>query len=83
MNETLIGVARYGMDSSGDSCEFALVIADAWQGRGLGKCVLESLVEAARARSIPRLTGLTLSTNAAMLRPARRRSSCQQERQHK
>src|SRR5262245_26766702 len=34
--ETLIGVARYVRDKKGNAAEFAIVIADAWQGRGIG-----------------------------------------------
>lgn len=64
--ETLLGVARYAMDSTGDSCEFALVVTDAWQGRGLGKFLLERLIEVARAHGIPRMMGFALSTNTAM-----------------
>ncbi len=43
--ETLLGVARYAMDNTGDSCEFALVVTDAWHGRGLGKLLLERLIK--------------------------------------
>ena len=32
--EVLIGVARYVLDARGRGCEFALVIADAWQAPG-------------------------------------------------
>lgn len=68
--ETLIGVARYALEPGG-GCEFALVVADAWQGRGLGRQLLLRLIEAARARGVAFVTGLVLSTNAGMLRLAR------------
>lgn len=32
----LLAVARYALAADGASCEFAIVIADAWQGRGFG-----------------------------------------------
>lgn len=70
--ETLIGVARYALEADGASCEFALVIADAWQGRGLGRHLTESLMAAARAHGIPRMSGYVLSTNYTMLGLARK-----------
>lgn len=65
--ETLIGVARYVRDADGTGCEFAIVIADAWQGRGIGRRLLEKLIEVARDRGIARIHGDVLATNAPML----------------
>ncbi|MBI1943206.1 MAG: GNAT family N-acetyltransferase [Betaproteobacteria bacterium] len=65
-HETLIGVARY-VGAPDGSCEFALVIADAWQGRGIGRRMLEKLVAVARGRGLKRIYGDVLSTNRAML----------------
>lgn len=65
--ETLIGVARYVRDAEGADCEFAIVIADAWQGRGIGRRMLEKLISVARSRGIRRLYGDVLATNAPML----------------
>src|SRR5712671_8052860 len=33
--ETAIGVARYARLADGATCEFAITVADAWQGRGI------------------------------------------------
>ena len=65
--ETLIGVARYALDADGESGEFALVIADAWQGRGIGRKMLEKLVAVAKRRGLRRIYGDTLSINRPML----------------
>src|SRR5258708_1986676 len=35
--ETAIGVARYARLADGATCEFAITVADAWQGRGIGR----------------------------------------------
>jgi len=70
--ETLIGVARYALEPDGGSCEFALVIADAWQGRGIGRRMLEKLIAVARTRGVRRMYGDTLATNRPMLRLAQR-----------
>lgn len=71
--EILIGVARYALEADGAGCEFAMVVADAWQGRGIGTQLLERLAGAARAHAIARISGYVLSTNATMLGFARRR----------
>jgi acetyltransferase len=69
--ETAIGVARYSRLADGGSCEFAIVIADLWQGCGLGTRLLQKLIESARGHGIRRMVGVVLATNAPMLRLAR------------
>jgi acetyltransferase len=64
----LIGVARYVQNPDGDSCEFALVVADAMQGRGIGTRLMKSLIEAARGKGLKRMVGLVLATNERMFR---------------
>jgi acetyltransferase len=68
--ETEIGVVRYVVDEDGAGAEFALLITDAWQGRGVGVLLLGIAIEHARCRGIPRLHGVTSSSNAGMLRLA-------------
>ncbi|MGH8674654.1 MAG: GNAT family N-acetyltransferase [Burkholderiales bacterium] len=70
--EVLIGVARYVSDVDGRGCEFALVVADAWQGRGIGRRLLEKLIAVARSRGLARIHGDVLSTNQPMLEFCRR-----------
>ncbi len=74
--EVLIGVARYVMDAAPADgpapCEFAIVIADAWQGRGIGWRMLQKLIDVARSRGVPRMYGDILSGNQAMLQMVRR-----------
>lgn len=65
--ESIIGVARYVAEEGGEECEFALVLADAWQGRGIGRRMLEKLVAVAAQRGIRRMHGDILSTNGQML----------------
>jgi acetyltransferase len=71
-NEMIIGVGRYVLDEDRRGCEFALVIADAWQGRGIGRRMLEKLIATAGARGIEFIYGDVLSTNVQMLALARR-----------
>jgi acetyltransferase len=65
--ETLLGVARYVRDKDGDAAEFAIVVADAWHGRGIGTRLLAKLVEAARRHGVKRLYGDILAMNRPML----------------
>ena len=65
--EPQIGVARYVRESSPGDAEFAIVLSDDWQGRGLGTKLLMSLVVAARSHGVRRLVGTTLSVNSGML----------------
>ena len=66
----LVGVARYDASQSADEerAEFAIVVEDRYQGRGLGKVLLRQLAEAARANDIRYLEGSTLADNQNMLR---------------
>ena len=70
--EVLIGVARYVLEPEGRACEFALVIADAWQGRGIGRRMMEKLIAVARSRGLERIYGDVLATNRPMLEFCRR-----------
>jgi len=70
--ETLIGVARYVRDKQGDAAEFAIVIADAWQGRGIGRRLLQKLIDTARRRGLRLLYGEILATNRPMLELVRK-----------
>ena len=65
--EVLIGVARYVLDADGSGCEFAIVIADDWHGRGIGRRLMEKLIVIARSRGLQRIFGDVLSTNQHML----------------
>jgi acetyltransferase len=65
--EAEIGVARYVANPDGESCEFALVIADGWQRRGLGRRMMEQLVAVARARGLRAMVGHVLAENRGML----------------
>ena len=50
--------------------EFALVVADAWQGLGLGRALMERLIRHARVARLPGLHGIVRTGNRAMLRLA-------------
>ena len=66
--EVELGVARYATNPDGDTCEFALVIADSMQGKGLGQKLMVALMEAARANGLSVIEGEVLSNNHKMLK---------------
>jgi acetyltransferase len=67
-----IAVGRYAPNPDGETAEFALVVADAWQGKGLGRMLLERLCSYARAAGYRSLYGHILQANHAMLELAQR-----------
>jgi acetyltransferase len=61
-----IGVARIAVDPEGASGEFAVVVADAWQNRGVGKRLMCELLRAARALGLKEVWGDILASNRRM-----------------
>jgi acetyltransferase len=66
-SELEVGVSRYVQDPDGQGCEFALVVADAWQGKGVGSALMSALVDRARSMGIHRMYGEILAENTKML----------------
>ena len=62
-----IDVGRLNRSHVGGDAEFALLVADAWQGRGRGSRMLAALIGVARAEKITRISGTILPENHAML----------------
>jgi acetyltransferase len=65
--EIEIGVARYVLGGDGKTCEFALTVADAWQHRGIGRALMQQLMNGAAAAGIETMVGDILSSNVPML----------------
>ncbi len=72
------GVARYSVEPDGESAEFAVVVGDRWQGLGLGRALMEALLESARQRGVRELYGEVLARNRPMLELAARFGFSQQ-----
>jgi acetyltransferase len=69
--ELQIGVSRYAINPDGKSCEFALAVADAWQGRGIGHKLMNRLMEIARDYGLEVIEGDVLAKNYKMIDLAR------------
>lgn len=64
----ILAVVRYeAEDASGDSAEYAALVEDRMQRKGLGMALTRHLVEAARERGIRRLEAYVLLENTGML----------------
>lgn len=68
----VIAVGRLNRLHGCNDAEFAVLVSDAWQGRGLGTHLLEALVRIGRAEKMSRITGTVLAANLAMLDLCRR-----------
>jgi acetyltransferase len=62
-----VAVARYTVDPDEVSCEFALTVADDWQGLGIGHHLMIELMRIARRRGLERIHGEVLAANSHML----------------
>lgn len=70
--ETVVAEARYARGDDPSVAEFAVAVAEDWQGRGLASLLLAKLMCRAAAAGIRRMVGETLATNASMLHLARK-----------
>ena len=66
--EQQLGVARCARDDEDPArWDFAIVVGDAWQGQGLGKALLQRLIQCADDSGVPALSSVALSENRRML----------------
>jgi len=70
-DERQVAVARYADYRDRRGCEFAIVVADDWQGKGIATELLKSLIEIARARHLTYMDGIVLKENTEMISLAR------------
>ena len=61
-DQGIAGVARYGT-GHGESHDVAVVVADEWQGRGLGRLLMRRLAHIARLRGIGSFHATMLGDN--------------------
>jgi acetyltransferase len=64
----LLGVSRFHMDPESREAEFAVVVGDQWQGKGLGRHLMEKLITVAKTMGVKRLVGVVLRENNPMLK---------------
>ena len=69
--EERIGGARVVPTSRRGTCEFAVSLVDAWQGRGAGMLLMKEVIHLARKLGYRRIEGQVLCINLRMLAIAR------------
>lgn len=65
--EEIVASGRIVFESAATSCEFAIAVRDEWQGRGLGRRLLNALIAGARLRGHTEVHARVLATNAGMI----------------
>jgi GNAT superfamily N-acetyltransferase len=65
--DEIVAVVRYEREGGTDGAEYAALVEDRFQGRGLGIGLTRHLIEAARERGIGRLHALVMRENRPML----------------
>jgi GNAT superfamily N-acetyltransferase len=63
----IVAVVRYEREAGTDGAEYAALVEDRFQGRGVGIGLTRRLIEAARERGIGRLHALVMRENRKML----------------
>ena len=63
----IVGVVRYEREPGTDAAEYAALVEDRFQGRGLGIALSRHLIEAARDNGLRRLYALVMRENKGML----------------
>lgn len=67
--DEIVAVARYEREcAGGEEAEYAIVVEDRMQGRGLGSALTRALVEGARNRRVRRLYALVMPENEGMVK---------------
>jgi acetyltransferase len=70
--QRIAGVGRLSKTPEANEAEFALLVSDSCQGQGLGRELLESLVEIGWREGLKSITGEIMLANALMLKLSRR-----------
>ena len=63
----MIGVGNLFSDSNRESAEFALLVADRWQGRGLGELLTDDCLRVAKTWGLKQIHAETGDRNSKMI----------------
>ena len=66
-DEDILAICRFVRLPDGKNADFAVVVSDLYQGKGLGKLAMEHLIRIARAEGLDKLTGIIHPENTPML----------------
>jgi acyl-CoA hydrolase/GNAT superfamily N-acetyltransferase len=63
----IVAIAQYFRQPGADSAEVGFIVEDAWQGKGLGRILVDEMIRLARQNGIRTLTANVLASNQSML----------------
>ena len=66
------GVVRIAADPDNERAEFAVIVRSDWQGRGLGRALMDLILDYARGRGLGEVWGTILHENTGMIDLVRR-----------
>jgi acetyltransferase len=69
----IAGVVRLVADAHNEAAEFAILVADQWQGQGLGNKFMDLIMDIAEKRQIRKIYASVLNANVIMLHMFRKR----------
>jgi acetyltransferase len=70
--EVMMGVSRLVMEPDREAAEFAVIVGDPYQGKGLGPKLVERIIDIAREQGVKLLSGEVLAENQPMLEMVKR-----------
>jgi acyl-CoA hydrolase/GNAT superfamily N-acetyltransferase len=65
---SIVAIAHYSKDPRTNFADAAFLVRDDWQGKGIGTCLMNMLVDMAREHGVGGFTADVLADNAGMLR---------------
>jgi GNAT superfamily N-acetyltransferase len=66
-DQAVAGSGRIVFEAGAKTCELAMAVTDSWQRRGVGRRLLEALIETARYKGHTQMWARMLATNQAMI----------------
>jgi len=67
VKQKVVGLGSYHLNPATHRAEIAFMVADAWQGKGIGTFMMKSLVRIAKSKKIKGFTAEVLRDNVAMI----------------
>lgn len=67
VKQKIVGLGSYHLNPATHRAEIAFMVADAWQGKGIGTYMIQSLVKIAKSKNIKGFTAEVLRDNVAMI----------------
>lgn len=71
-HERIVGIGTYAIDPQRNEAEAAFIVADAYQGKGIGTALFRCLADIARTKGLAALVAYVLPENLAMYRVLQR-----------